>query len=342
MIKSYFSVQTNGQYLGEDSELQARDFTTSPPGIVSRDHPTFVNSINSQTPAFLPSTHPPIPAQEDPKQSLSRADFALLYNSGFPDAFPNEDSIPVENNISATSQLFPDRICVSIQLMAFLMPTDSIQNILEGYASLAIIDAPKQLFCTYKLYRWAATTTPKLSLTKTASKTSKKHSPFLLTEEGTSAPGYLSAYKLSSRCQAEDLVSYLRQDKIQFDLWDGKSLMLIGSGYASLRDLALESMKATQVIKEIEITSLDVFSSNDVLVLDQNGQFCHSQGRTVHQGNLVVRFAYLPDYDVTQINSFEHMYTLPPTNFNPITSAATRQSDRECRRVSKVSLSHRF
>ena len=221
--------------------------------------------------------------------------------------------------------------------MAFQLPPNPTGNILEGYASLALFEAPKQVFCTYKLFKWQPNTTPKLYLAKKEIKPSdKKSSPYILMLDSASIPGYLSGYQVTCESHVRELISYLQQYKVQFDLWNGESLMLIGSGFVSLSQLAENAIESTQFIREIEICSLDAFSANDLLVLDQNGQFCHSQGRTVLQGNLVIRFGYIPDYTESEIGCFQHFQSLDITNNNPISFGEVNQQTRETRRVSKV------
>ena len=309
--------------------------SASPPRTISRDHTSLVHVPHSQTPVYLPAPPAPAPQLVDTKQGLSRADYALLHNSGFPEALSKN----AESNNFQIPQSYPNRVCLSIQLMAFQLPPNPIENIMEGYASLALVEAPKQVFCTYKLFKWQPNTTPKLSLIKKDIKSSdKKSSPYLLMQESATIPGYLSGYQVTCQSHVRELISYLQQYKVQFDLWDGESLMLIGSGFASLNQLPVNPMESVQVIREIEISSLDAFSSNDLLVPDQNGEFCHYQGRTVQQGNLVVRFGYMPDHTESQMSYFQHLQSLDITNNNPVSyGEAKQQTAREIRRVSKVS-----
>ena len=284
---------------------------------------------------YVPTPPAPAPQLVDTKQGLSRADYALLYNSGFPEAVSDKNT---ESNNFQVSQSYPSRVCLSIQLMAFQLPPGTSENILEGYASLALSEPPKQVFCTYKLFKWQPSTTPKLSLVKKEIKPSdRKSSPFILMQDSDKIPGYLSGYQVTCQSHVRELISYLQHYKVQFDLWNGESLMLIGSGFVSLNQLAENPMESTQFIREIEVCSLDAFSSNDLLVLDQNGQFCQSQGRTLLQGNLVVRFGYKPESTEVQTGYFQHFQSLDTANSNPISLGAVKQqTTSEARRVSKV------
>ena len=309
-----------------------------PGRVISRDHTSFIHVPNSQTPVYIPTHSTPVLQYQNANQGLSRADYALLHNSGFQEVIPNKNDVSLlETNPPITKQAFPSRTCLSVQLMAFQLPPNPIANILEGYASLAMIEAPKQVFCTYKLFKWQPNTTPKLNLYRKENKNQDKRScPYVLMEETAAIPGYLSGYQVTCETHVEELVSYLQKYKVQLDIWDGGSLMLIGSGFVSLKELVTNVMESVQVIKEVEISSLDVFSSNDLLVLDQNGQFCHSQGRTIHQGTLVIRFGYQPDFSESHISNFEHFYSLDRTENNTVLKAVRQHSATQARRVSKV------
>ncbi|KAI6655974.1 Nephrocystin-4 [Oopsacas minuta] len=314
------------------------DITASPGRIITRDHTSFIQVPHSQTPAHIPVPYGHTLQGVDTKQGLSRADYALLHNSGFQEVLSNKGNL-ADSNTYHTSQSYPSRACLSVQLMAFQLPLNPIENILEGYSSLAMFDAPKQVFCTYKLFKWQPNTTPKLSLVRKEIRPSDKRiTPYLLMEEATSSPGYLSGYQITCQSHVRELISYLHTYKIQFDLWDGESLMLIGSGFISLKQLVSNHMESVQMIKELELSSLDVFNSNDILVLDQNGQFCHSQGRTVPQGTLVIRYSYMPDFSDSYVCNFEHFYSLDRTDYNSILNGVKvkQQSVRQAKRVSKA------
>ncbi|XP_058575297.1 nephrocystin-4 isoform X2 [Neofelis nebulosa] len=231
----------------------------------------------------LPFTpvHVPIVAGVQARSSgskLSRASMVLLQASGFPEIL-DANKQPAETvNPADPVQFNPQKEesdCLQgneivLQFLAFSRVSQDSRA----------APWPKTVYFTFQFYRFPPVTTPRLQLVR-------------LDEAGRTRPGsLLHLLVLADRDDSSDAGSpgfqlkflaepgflrpgeqsrfshYLAAQTLQVDVWDGDSLLLVGSAAVPMKHLLRQGRPAVQVLHELEVVATeyeqDVVVSGDV------------------------------------------------------------------------------
>ncbi|OXB78109.1 UNVERIFIED_CONTAM: hypothetical protein H355_007251 [Colinus virginianus] len=217
---------------------------------------------------FTP-TQPPIAAMGLPSSStaLSRASLALVHTAGFPEILDGNEE-PVE----VTEPLDPARFSPRLE------ETDALQSneiILQFLAfSRVPQDAvegtwPRTVFLTFQFYRFPPVTTPRLQLVdvdseRAAGSAAPAQILLQLNKDGTpstGAPGLQLRYVVDPTFlrpgEQRVFVHYLAEHSLQMDVWDGDSLLLVGSAAVKLKPLLRQGRPAVRTLHELEVATTE-------------------------------------------------------------------------------------
>ncbi|XP_029801797.1 nephrocystin-4 [Suricata suricatta] len=209
---------------------------------------------------------------------LSRASRALLQASGFPEILdanrqPAEavnPTDPVEFNPQKEES---DRLQSNEIVLQFLAFSRVSQE--SGAAPW-----PKTVYFTFQFYRFPPVRTPLLQLVR-PDDAGRTHSGSLLHllvladrdgSSGAGSPGFQLKFLVEPRLlrpgEQRWLARYLAAQALQLDVWDGDSLLLVGSAAVQMQHLLRQGRPAVQVSHELEVVATeyeqDVVGSGDV------------------------------------------------------------------------------
>ncbi|XP_039109178.1 nephrocystin-4 isoform X2 [Hyaena hyaena] len=231
----------------------------------------------------LPFTplHVPIVARAQARSSgskLSRASMVLLQASGFPEILdankqPAEavnPTDPVEFNPQKEES---DRLQSNEIVLQFLAFSRASQD--SGAAPW-----PQTVYFTFQFYRFPPVTTPRLQLVR-PDDTGRTHCGSLLyllvpgDRDGSSdagSPGFQLKFLVGPGLlrpgEQRWFTRYLAAQPLQVDVWDGDSLLLVGSAAVHMKHLLRQGRPAVQVTHELEVVATeyeqDVVVSGDV------------------------------------------------------------------------------
>ncbi|XP_047377869.1 nephrocystin-4 isoform X3 [Sciurus carolinensis] len=256
----------------EDSQPQAQEFPLE--GRISH-----LEADLSQTPLVLerpvaehlqelPFTplHAPIVVGAQPRSlgsQLSRATMVLLQSSGFPEIL-DASKRPAEAVSPADPVHFSpqkeDADCLQsneivLQFLAFSRVTQNHRG----------TPWPKAVYFTFQFYRFPPATTPRLQLVELAG-TGKTGSDSLshilvpISKDGsfdTGSPGFQLRYMVGPGFlkpgEQRWFLHYLAVQTLQIDVWDGDSLLLVGSAAVQMKHLLRQGRPAVQVPHELEV-----------------------------------------------------------------------------------------
>ncbi|XP_019515908.1 PREDICTED: nephrocystin-4 [Hipposideros armiger] len=220
----------------------------------------------------LPFTpvHAPIVAGAQTRSSgsqLSRASMVLLQSSGFPEIL-DANKRPVEAvNPTDPVKFNPQKEesdCLQsneivLQFLAFSrLPQDR-----QG------VPWPQTVYFTFQFYRFPPTTTPRLQLVKLGEpgRTSSgpvSHSLVLIDKDGSfdaGSPGFQLRFLVDPGFlkpgERRWFSCYLAVHSLQVDVWDGDSLLLIGSAAVQMKHLLRQGRPAVQVSHELEVVATE-------------------------------------------------------------------------------------
>ncbi|NXP80298.1 NPHP4 protein, partial [Ramphastos sulfuratus] len=200
----------------------------------------------------------------------SRATLARLHAAGFPQIL-DRNQLPVE--ISEP----PEPASISLQLeesdplqgneitLQFLAFGRDTKDGTEGLW-------PRTIFLTFQFYRFPPVTTARLQLVSTEQEAMQLL--VRVNRDGTLStgpPGLQLHYMVdpASLRPGEQcwFVRYLAEHSLQIDVWDGDSLLLIGSAAVRLQPLLRQGWEAVRTHHELEVTTTEY--EPDVTVLGQ-------------------------------------------------------------------------
>lgn len=217
---------------------------------------------------FAP-TQPPITAVGPPAGStaLSRASLALLHSSGFPEILDGNKE-PVELTEPLDPACFSPRLEevdalqsneIILQFLAFSRaPQDAVEGIW-----------PTTVFLTFQFYRFPAVTTQRLQLLdvdgeRAAGAAVPAQVLLQLNKDGTpstGAPGLQLRYVVDPTFlrpgEQRVFVHYLAEHSLQVDIWDGDSLLLVGSAAVKLKPLLRQGRPAVRTLHELEVATTE-------------------------------------------------------------------------------------
>ncbi|XP_032719138.1 nephrocystin-4 [Lontra canadensis] len=231
----------------------------------------------------LPFTpvHAPIVVGAQARSSgsrLSRASMVLLQASGFPEILdankqPAEAVDPADPVKFKPEKEEVDRLQgneIVLQFLAFSRASQDCQG----------APWPKTVYFTFQFYRFPPETTPRLQLvgldeTGRTRSGSLSHLLVLADKDGSSdagSPGFQLKYLVDPGFlkpgEQRWFTRYLAAQTLQIDIWDGDSLLLVGSAAVQMKHLLRQGRPAVQVLHELEVVATeyeqDVVVSGDV------------------------------------------------------------------------------
>ncbi|XP_063091449.1 nephrocystin-4 isoform X3 [Cavia porcellus] len=233
----------------------------------------------------LPFTplHAPIVVGAQPRSAggqLSRATMALLQSAGFPEILdaseqPAEAVSPAEPAQFNPQKEESDRLQSNEIVLHFLAFSRAAQDS-RG------TPWPKTVYFTLQFYRFPPETTPRLQLVPLDSgKTSSgslSHVLVPISKDGSfdaRSPGLQLRYTVGPGFlkpgEQRWFLRYLAAQTLQIDVWDGDSLLLIGSAGVSMKHLLRQGRPAVQVPCELEVVATEYEQDSVVVSRDLVG-----------------------------------------------------------------------
>ncbi|XP_031987671.1 nephrocystin-4 [Corvus moneduloides] len=199
--------------------------------------------------------------------SLSRASLARLHAAGFPDILdynqePVEISEPVELGSFNLRLEEADPLQGNEIVLQFLAFGRDAQGSTEG-------PWPRTVFLTFQFYRFPPVTTPRLQLVSTdrGPATGLAVLAQLLVrvnEDGTLStrpPGLQLKYMVDPAFlrpgEQRWFLRYLAEHSLQIDVWDGDSLLHVGSAAVKLEPLLRQGQRAVRTYHELEVATTE-------------------------------------------------------------------------------------
>uniref|UniRef100_A0A2K6F0T2 Nephrocystin 4 n=1 Tax=Propithecus coquereli TaxID=379532 RepID=A0A2K6F0T2_PROCO len=216
----------------------------------------------------LPFTplHAPIVVGAQTRSSgsqLSRASMALLRSSGCPEILdasrqPAEAVNPADPVVFNPKKEESDCLQsneIVLQFLAFSRVAQDSRG----------TSWPKTVYFTFQFYRFPPATTPRLQLVKLdeTGKTSSGSLSHVLVPIGkdgcfdAGSPGFQLKYMVDPEFlkpgEQRWFIRYLASQTLQVDVWDGDSLLLLGSAAVQMKHLLRQGRPAVQVSQELEV-----------------------------------------------------------------------------------------
>ncbi|XP_034358363.1 nephrocystin-4 [Arvicanthis niloticus] len=201
------------------------------------------------------------------RSQLSRAAMALLQSSGFPEILDASQQ-PVE----AVNPLDPVRFNPQKEESDCLRGNEIVLQFLAF--SRAAQDCPgapwpQTVYFTFQFYRFPPETTPRLQLveldgTGKSGSGSLSHILVPINKDGSfdvGSPGLQLRYMVDPGFlkpgEQRWFAHYLAAQTLQVDVWDGDSLLLIGSAGIQMKHLLRQGRPAVQVSHELEVVATE-------------------------------------------------------------------------------------
>ncbi|KAM9217675.1 LOW QUALITY PROTEIN: nephrocystin-4 [Leptosomus discolor] len=206
---------------------------------------------------------------------LSRASLARLHAAGFPEILDRNEE-PVEISEPAD----PASLSLRLEEADPLQGNEIILQFLAfGRDAQDSAEAmwPRTIFLTFQFYRFPPVTTPRLQLVSTdGGPAAGPAVPVQLLVRvnkdgtlGTGPPGLQLKYMVDPaflrRGEQRWFVRYLAEHSLQIDVWDGDSLLLVGSAAVKLEPLLRQGRAAVKTHHELEVATTEY--EPDVTVL---------------------------------------------------------------------------
>ncbi|KAM6312701.1 LOW QUALITY PROTEIN: nephrocystin-4 [Podargus strigoides] len=198
---------------------------------------------------------------------LSRASLARLHAAGFPEILDHNQE-PVEISEPADPASFSlrleeaDRLQGNEIIVQFLAFGRDARDSAEG-------TWPRTIFITFQFYRFPPVTTPRLQLVSTdggpaAGLAAPAELLVRVNEDGTlgtGPPGWQLKYMVDPAFlrpgEQRWFVRYLAEHSLQIDVWDGDSLLLVGSAAVRLKPLLRQGRAAVRTHHELQVTTTE-------------------------------------------------------------------------------------
>ncbi|XP_050009218.1 nephrocystin-4 isoform X1 [Alexandromys fortis] len=215
------------------------------------------------------------------RSQLSRAAMALLKSSGFPEILDARQQ-PVE----AVNPTDPVRFNPQKEESDCLRGNEIVLQFLAF--SRAAQDCPgapwpQTVYFTFQFYRFPPETTPRLQLVKLdgtgkSSSSSVSHVLVPINKDGSfdaGSPGFQLRYMVDPGFlkpgEQRWFTHYLAAQTLQVDVWDGDSLLLIGSAGVQMKHLLRQGRPAVQVSHELEVMATEYEQETMVVSGDMAG-----------------------------------------------------------------------
>ncbi|KAF1562628.1 Nephrocystin-4, partial [Eudyptes schlegeli] len=198
---------------------------------------------------------------------LSRASLARLHAAGFPEILdrnqePVEISQPVDPASFSLRLEEADPLQGNEIILQFLAVGRDARDSAEGMW-------PRTVFLTFQFYRFPPVTTPRLQLVSTdggpaAGLAVPAQLLVRLNKDGTlgtGPPGLQLKYMVDPAFlrpgEQRWFVRYLAEHSLQIDVWDGDSLLLVGSAAVKLEPLLRQGQAAVRTHHELEVATTE-------------------------------------------------------------------------------------
>ncbi|XP_019602256.2 nephrocystin-4 isoform X1 [Rhinolophus sinicus] len=218
---------------------------------------------------FAP-VHAPIVVGAQTRSSgskLSRASMVLLQSSGFPEIL-DASKRPVEavnptDPVKFNPQKEESDCLQSNEIVLQFLAFSRVPQDCQG------TPWPQTVYFTFQFYRFPPTTTPRLQLVKLdetgqSSAGSVSHILVLIDKDGSfdaGSPGFQLRYLVDPGFlkpgERRWFSRYLAVQTLQVDVWDGDSLLLIGSAAVQMKHLLRQGRPAVQVSHELEVVATE-------------------------------------------------------------------------------------
>uniref|UniRef100_A0A8C6BTU8 Nephrocystin 4 n=2 Tax=Monodon monoceros TaxID=40151 RepID=A0A8C6BTU8_MONMO len=197
----------------------------------------------------------------------SRASLALLRSAGFPEildankqpAEAVDPTDPVKFNPQKEESDCLQSNEIVLQFLAFSRVSQDDQA----------APWPQTVYFTFQFYRFPPETTPRLQLVEldeagTSSSASLPHLLVLIHKDGSfdaGSPGFQLKYLVGPGFlrpgEQRWFARYLAMQTLQIDIWDGDSLLLVGSAAVQMKHLLRQGRPAVQVSHELEVVATE-------------------------------------------------------------------------------------
>uniref|UniRef100_A0A9L0S9A6 Nephrocystin 4 n=1 Tax=Equus caballus TaxID=9796 RepID=A0A9L0S9A6_HORSE len=211
----------------------------------------------------------------------SRASLVLLQSSGFPEILdankqPAEAVNPADPVKFSPQKEESDCLQSNEIVLQFL----AFSRVSQGRWGLPW---PKTVRFTFQFYRFPPTTTPRLQLVELdgTGKTSLgplSHLLVLIEKDGSydaGSPGFQLKYLVDPGFlkpgEQRWFTHYLAVQTLQIDVWDGDSLLLVGSAAVQMKHLLRQGRPAVQVSHELEVVATEYEQDTMVVSGDVTG-----------------------------------------------------------------------
>ncbi|CAO2590169.1 Nphp4 [Lemmus lemmus] len=201
------------------------------------------------------------------RSQLSRAAMALLQSSGFPEILDARQQ-PVE----AVNPTDPVRFNPQKEESDCLRGNEMVlqfQAFSRAAQDCPGAPWPQTVYFTFQFYRFPPETTPRLQLVKLdgtgkSSSSSLSHVLVPINKDGSfdaGSPGFQLRYMVDPGFlkpgEQRWFTHYLAAQTLQVDVWDGDSLLLIGSAGVQMKHLLRQGRPAVQVSHELEVVATE-------------------------------------------------------------------------------------
>jgi nephrocystin-4 len=254
----------------QDAQLRAATVSGAPPHYASFSQYLTSPPGQENLPPIMASPPPIIASIPGTRRGpgLTRAGYARLHAAGFPpildrngkaaDVLDQSDMVRFDPNSEDRDRLKVNEII--LQFMAFSRVASS-----GTYNTIR----PQTIFFSFQFYNFDHVTSERLILSCLESDLSADANslPFILQRldrDGSvlkGPPGYQVRYEVDpahlKSGEARLFIKYLAEQSLHIDVWDGDSLVLIGSCVADLKHLCRQGRDAVQVTHELDIFLTD-------------------------------------------------------------------------------------
>ncbi|XP_067124554.1 nephrocystin-4-like isoform X2 [Centruroides vittatus] len=265
------------------------------------------NEESNQEKLVSPSKSFNEPEQNQAK-FVSRATYSLLQAVGFPPIRDQQGKLPHTvdslNSTDFEKEIQDPYICndIILQFLAYSCHLDSKRFF------------PHVLFFTFQFYRFPPVQTERLLLENQDNINYNK--PYILYcfksggNKKAPIPGYHVRYHIDPAYltpgERKEFLNYIYSHWLHIDVWDGNSLLYVGTASLQLRCLCRQGKEAVQSMLE-----LDIWQENYV---DECANRVNNEKKL--QGNLYLRIANIGS--PSSITSLKKIHDLSSTNLPPI------------------------
>ncbi|XP_078498754.1 nephrocystin-4 isoform X2 [Lissotriton helveticus] len=193
---------------------------------------------------------------------LSRASLARFHTAGFPDILDCNNEVAEVADPADPVKFSPqieeaDHLQCNEIILQFLAYSRIPQ---EGMPA----QWPQSIYFTFQFYRFPPLTTQRLQLKKLDQSDSSSHILVQINKDGSvnaGLPGYQLKYMVEPAFlkpgEQRWFIRYLAIHTLQIDVWDGDSLLLIGSAAVEIKHLLRQGRTAVQVSHELEVITTE-------------------------------------------------------------------------------------